>query len=180
MLRLPSILLRCLLGVWLLSGCTLYHKVFRPYRLPTPKPSPEFIAQQKAKKEKEKAALVFSRDTQKKSKTKGGTGEEAATDVSVPGSGAMNGDNTPAAATEARTLPERSTVRYDKNGLMKKAKLKRRRVNKTSKPFRPWQSVRHFFKFGLHAKPNYDPDHKPAPRAPKDAPEPSPAPDGKQ
>lgn len=143
-----------------LGGC----KIFHPYRLPTPKPSPEFKAQQKAAEARKKAGANASGGLFKK---KSAVPEEAATDVSTP-SGAATAA-VPIAA--ARTLPERSMVRYDKQGLMKKPKLMRRRVNKTSKPFRPWQSIRSFFKFGLHAKPNYSPDHRPAPKQPSTAPD---------
>ncbi|UOQ98472.1 hypothetical protein MUN81_03050 [Hymenobacter sp. 5317J-9] len=164
-----------MLGVWLLSSCTLYHKVVHPYRLPTPKPSPEYKAQLEAKKKKEKALLSFQHDADKKAKANGDDTEEAATDVSTPSGGTMG---TPVATTtEPRTLPERSTVRYDKKGLMKKPKLKRRKVNKQHKPFRPLQSIKDFFKYGLHKKPNYDIDHKVAPKAPQDEPAPNPAPD---
>jgi hypothetical protein len=172
-------LLYCLL-VLLLSNCAVYHKLFHPYRLPTPKPSPEYKAQLKAQKSK-KGFLSFNHGGGKKSKAAdASTGEEAATDVSTPGGGALR---TPSATpTEARTLPEKSTVRYDKNGLMKKPKLMRRRINKPArKPFRPWQSIKHFFKFKLHGKPNYDPSHRPVAPAPKAAPDavPDPAPEPK-
>ena len=173
--RLPSVVLRFLLGVWLLSSCTLYHKVFHPYRLPTPKPSPEFKAQQKAKKEKQRGLLAFTRKADK-SKRKSGDGadvEEAATDVSTPSGGTVT---VPSAAPAARTLAEKSTVRYDKKGMMKKPKLKRRRINKPAgKGFHPLQSIRDFFKYGLHKKPNYDIDHRAVPPAPKAAPDAAPA-----
>ena len=158
-----------------LGGCRIFH----PYRLPTPKPSPEFKAQQKAAEARKKAnGKVAGGLFQKKVVAS----EEAATDVSTP-----SGTATAAmpAVAAARTLPERSTVRYDKQGLMKKPKLMRRRINKPSKSFRPWQSIRSFFKFGLHAKPNYSPDPRPAPKQPRLAPDetlpdeamPAPAPD---
>ncbi|MBF9222539.1 hypothetical protein [Hymenobacter ruricola] len=163
-----------MLGAWLLSNCTLYHKVVHPYRLPTPKPSPEYKAQLEAKKKKEKEMLAFQHDAEKKTKSGDGT-EEAATDVSTPSGGTLN---TPAATTtEPRTLPERSTVRYDKRGMMKKPKLKRRQVNKRHKAFRPVQSIKDFFKYGLHKKPNYDIDHRAAPKVPQDAPTPDAEPD---
>lgn len=141
--------------------------IFRPYRLPTPKPSPEFKAQQKAaaaaRKNNEPPSFLKKRDRDK---------EEAATDVSTPTGGTIKAST---ATPEARTLPERSTVRYDKNGLMKKPKLMRRRINKPApKPFRPLKSIRHFFKFKKHGKPNYSPDHRPAP---KQSAEPSAMPD---
>lgn len=160
--------------MWLLSSCTLYHKVFHPYRLPTPKPSPEYLAQQKAKKEKEKGLLAFTHAKKKeKSVGNGPDVEEAATDVSTPSGGTVTA---PSQAPAARTLPEKSTVRYDKRGLMKKPKLKRRKVNKQHKPFRPWQSIRDFFKYGLHKKPDYE--HGASPKAPKEESTPDAAPAG--
>ena len=156
--RLPALAFRVVVTGLLLAGlggC----KIFHPYRLPTPKPSPEFVAQQKAAK-KAKNAKTPSGLFKKRPAT---PSEEAATDVSTPTGGTVT---VPTAAPETRTLPERSTVRYDKNGLMKKPKLTRRKVHKYHKPFRPWESIRHFFKYGLHGKPNYDPDHRPVPRVP--------------
>ncbi len=166
-----SVVFRSWLGALLLAGlggCTVFH----PHRLPTPKPSPEYKAQLKAAKQarKNKSAGFLSR---KKSDS---PTEEAATDVSTPSGGAITPP--PATAPTAQTLPEHSTVRYDKHLLMKKPKLMRRRIhNKGPKPFRPWQSIRNYFKYGRHAKPNYSPDHRPVPPAPK--PTPDAAPDGK-
>jgi len=156
-----------------LGGCSAYRQVFHPYRLPTPKPSPEFRAQQQAKeqarKSREQAAGSLFR------KKSAPAPDEAATDVSTPSGAAVPAAD--AAAPAARELPERSTVRYDKQGIMKKPRLMRRRKHKPAgKPFRPWQSIRHFFKFRFHATPNYDPDHRPAPKAPApDAPDAAPA-----
>ena len=171
---LPAVVVRCVLVLLLLAGlggCSLYHTVFHPYRLPTPKPSPEFKAQQKAakarKKNNEPAGLFKKRVS---------VDQEAATDVSTPTGGAVP---TAVASTETRTLPERSSVRYDKQGLMKKPKLMRRRINKPArKPFKPVKSIRNFFKFKAHAKPNYSPDHRPAPSEPTAQPDvaPDPAP----
>lgn len=159
----------------LLGGCAIFH----PYRLPTPKPSPEFKAQQKAKKSKT-SFLSFGHGSKDRDKAAEGADVEAATDVSTPTTPAVPA---PGASAEPRTLPERSTVRYDKQGLMKKPKLLRRRINKPAgKPFRPWQSIRHFFKFTRHAKPNYSPDHRPVAPAdamPEAAPAPGAAPGGK-
>ena len=172
---LPSVVLRSSLGGLLLAalgGCTIFH----PYRLPTPKPSPEFKAQQKAdaarKKTNSQPIPLFRK--------KAAPAEEAATDVSTPTRGAAAPTPTP-----SRTLPERSTAHYDKQGLLKKPALLRRRVNKPFKPFRPREALRNFFKYGRHAKPNYSPDHRPVPKAPQPAAAPdaapaaAPAPDGK-
>jgi hypothetical protein len=174
--RLSFFFVRAWLGLLLLAvlnGCTIFH----PYRLPTPKPSPEYKAQQeaaaKARKDREKSPGSFF--SKKKIET---ADVEAATDVSTPTAGAVA---TTATTAEARTLPEGPTVKYDKHQMMKKPKLmRRRRRNKGGKPFRPIESIRNFFKYGLHAKPNYSPDHRPAPKpaasdAAPDAPEPRPA-----
>ena len=161
---LPSVVLRSSLGVLLLAalgGCTIFH----PYRLPTPKPSPEFQAQQKTAAARKKANSQPIPLFRKKA----APAEEAATDVSTPTRGAAAPTSTP-----SRTLPERSTMHYDKQGLMKKPALLRRRVNKPFKPFRPREAIRNFFKYGRHAKPNYSPDHRPVPQ-----PAAAPAPDGK-
>ena len=179
-----------LLGPLLLAGlgsCSLYHKVVHPYRLPTPKPSREFIAQQKAEKkaraDREKAAGANSGQKSgllgglfgsgRKQQAASGEVPEAASDVSTP-----SGAPVASATAATRTLPERSTVRYDKQQLMKKPKLNRRKIHKQRKGFHPINSIRNFFKFGLHAKPNYSPDHRPAPKQPKAAPDDAPAPDG--
>ncbi|GAC1367391.1 MAG: hypothetical protein NVS3B25_00460 [Hymenobacter sp.] len=151
----------------------MYHQIFHPYRLPTPKLSPEFKAQQKAKK-KNGGFLAFGHRQNKKGKATDTSGEEAATDVSTPTGGTIARPAGPPA--EARPLPEHSTVKYDKHQMLKKPKLKRRRLHKPAKGFHPWQSIRNFFKYGRHAKPDYSPDHRPAPHAPDTDPVPAPAP----
>lgn len=169
---LLSIVLRSLLGVLLLASlgsCSLYRKVFHPYRLPTPKPSPEYIAQQKKKKEDEKLRNDLAKAAASAKKKSGGGTEEAATDVSMPNNDGASASNN-SSDIKSSVYPERSTVKYDKHQMMKKPKLmRRRRHNKGGKPFRPIESIRNFFKYGLHKKPNYSPDHRPAPKQPKDA-----------
>ena len=164
---------RSLLSVWLLAalgGCTLYHKVVHPYRLPTPKPSPEFIAQQKQKKEDENRRNDLAKSAASVKKQSGGATEEAATDVSMPSNAGATASTSPA-DSKGSVYPERSTVRYDKHGLMKKPKLNRRKRHKVSKGFHPTESIRNLFKYGFHAKPNYSPDHRPAPKQPSATPE---------
>ena len=189
--HLSSAFLSLLLGALLLAGlngCSLYHRLAHPYRLPTPKPSREFVAQQKAEKQareaRQKEAQANSGQKSgllggllgsgKKKQAANGEVPEAATDVSTPSGGPLASTAPATAAT--RTLPERSTVRYDKQQLMKKPKLNRRKIHKQRKGFHPINSIRNFFKFGLHAKPNYSPDHRPAPRQPRAAPDAAPAP----
>ena len=170
---LPSVVFRSLLGVLLLAvpgGCALYHKVVHPYRLSTPKPSPEFIAQQKEKKENEKRKSDLAKSAASVKKKLGGNAPEAATDVSTPSNaGATASTSTPDG--KGSVYPERSTVRYDKHGLMKKPKLNRRKRHKMSEGFHPIESIRNLFKYGFHAKPNYSPDHRPAPKQPSATPE---------
>ena len=173
--RFSSVALRSCLGLLLLAmlvGCSIYRKVFPPYRLPTPKPSPEFKAQLEARKKgkSKTGALSFFKkkkpeenpDEEKIDKAKPAAvppTEEAVTDAAAPAGGAPKVPG--AAVPEARTLPERSTVRYDKNGIMKKPRLMRRRVHPPRESFHPWQYVQNFFKFRTHARPDYSPDHKP-------------------
>ena len=170
---LPFFFVRAWLGLLLLvalDGCTIFH----PYRLPTPKPSPEYKAQLEATAKARKARGKSSGSLFSKKKTEP-VDVEAATDVSTPTAGAVA---TTAATPEARTLPEGPTVKYDKHQMLKKPKLmRRRRGNKGGKPFRPIKSIRNYFKYGRHAKPDYSPDHRPAPKpdAALGAPEPSPA-----
>ncbi len=180
-----------------LNGCSLYHQVVHPYRLPTPKPSREFIAQQKAEKKAKDARQkeaqansgqktgllggVFGAGKKKKNANKDGA-PEAATDVATPSGAPLASATAPVAAPAASTLPERPTVRYDKHQILMKPKLNRRKIHKQHKGFHPIESIRNFFKFGLHAKPNYSPDHRPAPQQPPpasdDAPAREAAPDG--
>jgi hypothetical protein len=184
---LPFVVFRFLLGVLLLAvlgSCSLWHKVHHPYRLPTPKPSPEYIAQQKKKKENEKLRNDLAKSAASAKKKSGGT-EEAATDVSMPSNDGASASNN-SSDIKSSVYPERSTVKYDKHQMMKKPKLmRRRRHNKGGKPFRPIESIRNFFKYGLHKKPNYSPDHRAAPKQPKEASEDAlpdesmPNPDGK-
>ena len=182
--RYPSFLLLVLSGLLAtgLSGCTLYHEVVHPYRLSTPGLSPEYLAQQKADKKARKARAkeASSSRSDRESGSKGLFGRkkdkdpEAATDISSP-SGAPLASAAATSPAETRTMPEKSTVRYDKHGHMKN-KLKRRHIRSVHKPFRPWQSFRNFLKFDIHAKPNYDPNHKVQKKEPVLAPDAAPAP----
>ena len=141
-----------LLLLALLSGCSAYEAVFHPYRLPTPAPSPEFKRQLKAKKLADKTRGKASRAKKPPSADPDAT---AAADAAPP--------DKAAAAEASKQLPNsKSTVKYDKGGLMKKPKLLRRRITKPSPPGGgPIQSIRNFFKYKLHGK--HKPKPKPAP-----------------
>ena len=94
---LSSLIYRSLLGVLLLAmlgGCRIFH----PYRLPTPTPSLEFKAQQKAAKARKsrEPTLIFT-------KRKSAAPTEGATDVSTPSGGPITA---PAILAEPRAVPD--------------------------------------------------------------------------
>ena len=165
----PLFLLLVLLAA--LSGCSVYDRVFHPYRLPTPEAPPEFKRQMKAKdlvnKNRDKAA--------KAKKPKSGDPDAAASPDASPADD--GGANATADTGTRQPATSKSTVKYDKGGLMKKPKLLRRRIRKPDKPgFNPIRSVKNFFKYKLHGK------HKPKPKAAPadDAGSPAPEPDPNQ
>lgn len=159
----PSILVRpvkrlfffLLLGL-LLGACTLLH----PYRLPTPPMPPELKAQRKAA---ERARKRSARAAGKQSK------EKAADAADAPPPGAAPAPAATAADASPKKPPRGSKLKYDKNGLMKKPKLERRRVHKRAgKPFKPFAAIRNIF----HHKPR--PHGKAQPPAPRPGPAPTP------
>ena len=141
----PLLLLLALLAA--LSGCSVYDRVFHPYRLPTPEAPPEFKRQMKAKglanKNRDKAANV------KKPKS-------ADPDAAAPPEASADDDGGAKATADTGTrqpATSKSTVKYDKAGLMKKPKLLRRRITKpVSSGFHPFRSIKNFFKYKLHGK----------------------------
>ena len=150
-----------------LSGCSVYDSIFHPYRLPTPEAPPEFKRQMKAKglanKNRDKAANV------KKPKS-------ADPDAAAPPEASADDDaKATADAGTRQPATSKSTVKYDKGGLMKKPKLLRRRINKpVGSGFHPFRSIKNFFKYKLHGKPKpkaapADADGAPADAAPADA-----------
>ncbi len=142
----------------LLGSCSLLH----PYRLPTPPLSPELKAQRKAA---ERARKQSARAAGKQSKEKADADE-------APPAGAAPAGTAPATADAApKEPPHGAKLKYDKNGLMKKPKLARRRVHKQpGKPFKPFAGLRHLF----HHK--SQPHGKAQPRPPRPDPVPAPAP----
>lgn len=153
-----------------LSGCALLH----PRRITNPNLPPGYKAEQRAarqaQKNSAKAAASESKARQKnKDADAESTGGTAAGAAPTP-SDAASGTGQP-----SRALPDKPTVKYDKNGLMKKPKLKRRHYYKPDpKPFRPLQSIRTFFK-NLRKKRHAQSSDK-AKAAPKTPAAPAPAP----
>ena len=149
-----------LLLLALLCGCSAYEAVFHPYRLPTPEPSPEFKRQLKAKKLADKTRGKASRAKKPASADPDAT---AAADAAPP-------DRADAAEASQQPANSKSSVKYDKGGLMKKPKLLRRRITKPTAPGGgPIQSIRNFFKYKLHGKHKPKPKQAPADGSPADA-----------
>lgn len=169
--RLLSFLL--LSALWL-GGCTLLH----PHRITNPNLPPGFKEQQRAARRAQKNSLRASQNdakTRKEAKDQeaiGGT--DSPTPGAAPSATAAASDEQP-----TRVGADKSTVKYDKHGLMKKPKLKQRRYYKPApKPFQPWQRIRNLFKKNPKRHGKSAPAPRPAePKAPV-SPTPAPATNG--
>ena len=170
--KLPAPLLLLLLLLAALPGCSVYEGVFHPYRLPTPETPPEFKRQKKAKalaaKGRDKAASV------KKPKSADPDAADAAAPPAAR-SGADAGSREEADAGARQPATTKSSVQYDKAGLMKKPKLLRRRITKPpGNGFHPFRVFKNLFKSKPHGKskpkPDAAPADEPAPPAPDAAP----------
>lgn len=161
-------------AIWL-GGCSLLH----PHRITNPNLPPGYKEQQKAaRKARKDGAKAAENEAKARKKTKDPDTDNAA--GTAPGTAP-----TQAAAVDksqvASTLPDKSTVKFDKQGLMKKPKLKHRRYYKPApKPFRPLQSIRTFFKklTKRHGKSSSAPKAPPGSAAPKPDSTPAPVPTG--
>jgi hypothetical protein len=158
-----------------LSGCTLLH----PFRITNPPLPAGYVAKvkaaEKAKKDSQKA-LKDEEKTRKQEKKK--AQDEDATDTPTGSTPSATPTEAAPINTQATSsLPDKSGVKYDKHELLKKPKLKHRRYYKPArKPFRPWHSIRTFFKkltTKHHGKPA--PAPKSAPASPSATPAPAPA-----
>jgi len=120
-----------------LGGCRVYERIFHPYRLPTPPPSPEYEAKLKADKERKKGIAQGI----KRNKGSKAPAEEGTTDVSTP-----TADASAPAEAPTRTLADGPKAKYDKHKMLKKNKLllpKKRYV--VAKPSL-WQRIKYAFK----------------------------------
>lgn len=134
-----SLILRSLLLLLLLAAvgsCSVYNRIFHPYRIPNPPPSPEHKAKLKAEKERKKA---FSRANAKKKEPTPEVVEEGSTDDSAP--------TTDVTATDAAkpAPPQAPKLKYDKKGLMKKKQVLPKKRTKVVKPSL-WQRVKNVFR----------------------------------
>lgn len=161
-MRASSRLLAFLLlsAVWL-GGCTLLH----PHRITNPNLPPGYKQQQRAARKAQKNSAKAAQNEAKARKKSQESGEDT--------SGSAKAADTDAASKQAASQassdrPDKSTVKYDKKGLMKKPKLKRRHYYKpTPKPFRPLHRIRVFFHNLIH---KHHGQPKAAPKSPADAP----------
>jgi hypothetical protein len=155
----------CILLV-LLGSCTVYDKVFHPYRIPNPKLSAELKAKMKADKKAKKQAFSRSKKITK-----------PAPDIMTTDAGAAPTEGATASTEKASgELPKKSSVKYNRKGLMKnKTKLKKRNKQPSESIF---DKLSHLFSkkksYGdLNPKSKYKPKKakfgSPAPDAP-DAP----------
>jgi hypothetical protein len=96
-----------------LGSCSVYNRIFHPYRIPNPPASPEYKAKLKAEKERKKGVAQAS----KKAKPTG-TEAEASTDNSTP-------TTEPSATPEevAKSTPQAPKLKYDKHDLIKRNKM---------------------------------------------------------
>ena len=141
-------LLLCILLV-LLNSCTVYDKIFHPYRIPNPKLSAEMKAKMKADKKAKKQA--FSRSKKKTT---------PAPDVMTTDAGAAPTEGAAASTEKASSeLAKKSTVKYDKKGRLKnKVKLKSR-TKQPSESF--FDKLTHLFPRKSHGDLNPKDKHRP-------------------
>lgn len=157
-----------------LSSCSL----FRPFHIKNPPLPAGYKAKEreakKAKKDLAKAAKDEEKNRKKElAKNKDKDPDEEPAAASTPS--ATPTEAAPVATQASSSLPDKPGVKYDKHELLKKPKLKHRRYYKQApKPFRPWHSVKMFFKkltTKHHGKPKSAPKSAPeSPAAPTPAP----------
>ncbi|WP_375418860.1 hypothetical protein [uncultured Hymenobacter sp.] len=159
-----------LLSIFGLGGCTLLH----PHRITNPNLPPGFKEQQRAARKSRKNSLRAA-DNEAKARRKKAQDPDAADD---PGTASGAAPTATAATDDGQTRragADKSTVKYDKNGLMKKPKLRHRRYYKPAPPpFGPWQRLRNLFKKKPSRHHGTPKSGKSAPKAPA-SPTPAPA-----
>lgn len=133
----------------LLASCTVYDKVFHPYRLPTPDMTAEAKAKfRAAEKARHKGTVLKTEEI-----------STNATDPAAPGGSTAKTDN----KLTYKELPASTKVKYDKELLLKKPKLKRRRFHHyDTRPLTPRKASRENRRLRHHPKgKGADPARKP-------------------
>ena len=140
-------LLLCLLCFASLSGCT---RLLHPHRITNPPLPAGFKEKQKAERQARKKGMQAAKNEEKtrlKASKKSKDEDSDDTAAAAAPSAAPVATDATAQGQLTTALPEKSTVKYDKNGLMKKPKYKHRRYYKPApKPFRPFDGIKALFK----------------------------------
>lgn len=158
------LLFRPLFFLLLLAGldsCTVYNRIFHPYRIPTPPMSAEYKAKLKEDKAKKKNAAAGAKEAAKKKKE--AAPAEGSTDASTPTDFAASNDDasTKSADETAKKQPSGAKVKYNSQGLVKKSKLSRPKpLHIVSKPS-AWQRFKNFFRKRHGKKRKADPNPTP-------------------
>jgi hypothetical protein len=123
----------------LLASCSVYDKVFHPRRLPTPDMTAEAKAKHRAaEKARHKGQVLKTEEI-----------TTSATDPTATGSSKDKADN----KLTYNELPEGTRVKYDKELLLKKPKLKRRQYHHyDTKPLKPREVSRENRRLRKHSK----------------------------
>jgi hypothetical protein len=123
----------------LLASCTVYDKVFHPYRLPTPDMTAEAKAKFRAsEKARHKGTVLKTEEI-----------STNATDTDAAGGSPAKTDN----KLTYKELPAGTRVKYDKELLLKKPKLKRRRYHHyDTRPLTPRKASRENRRLRHHSK----------------------------
>lgn len=141
----------------LLASCTVYDTIFHPYRLPTPDMTAEAKAKYRAaEKARHKGTVLKTEEI-----------STNATDPAAAGGSTAKADN----KLTYKELPAGTRVKYDRELLLKKPKLKRRRLHHyDTRPLTPRKASRENRRLRHHSKgQGADPGRKPA-EAPNTAP----------
>jgi hypothetical protein len=123
----------------LLASCSVYDKVFHPRRLPTPNMTAEAKAKYRAaEKARHKGQVLKTEEI-----------TTSATDPNAAGASKDKADN----KLTYNELPEGTRVKYDKELLLKKPKLKRRQYHHyDTRPLKPREASRENRRLRKHSK----------------------------
>lgn len=142
----------------LLASCTVYNNIFHPYRLPTPPMSADAKAKARAaEKARHKGLTLKAEDT------------DDGTTPAAPGSTTSATDKDPKADNKLTysELPAGTKLKYDKNLLLKKPKLKRRQYHHyDTRPKKPNEVNRESRRLRQPSKGKKSDRHAPAPTPP--------------
>ena len=138
-------LLPLLLG--LLTSCSVYDSIFHPYRLPTPPMSADAKAEARAAETARQKGLTLNTEAADK--------DDGTTPAAPGGAAPGAADKDPKADNKLtyNELPAGTKLKYDKNLLLKKPKLKRRQYHHyETRPLKPNKVSRENRRLRHHSK----------------------------